>query len=79
MTRMILQYFFMVLKSSSILFLPSSSPHLLLALVKAFFFDLHLYVQDQGINEKGNKMADPHEGLTTQRRISADNMEMLDK
>ena len=44
-TRMTLQYFFMVLKSFSIAVLPSSSPHRLEALENAFFLDLHLYVQ----------------------------------
>lgn len=45
MTRMTLQYFFMVLKSFSIALLPSSSAQRLEALEKAFFLDLHLYVQ----------------------------------
>ena len=45
MTRMTLQYFFMVLKSFSITLLPSSSAQRLEALEKAFFLDLHLYVQ----------------------------------
>ena len=45
MTRITLQYFFIVLKSFSICLLPSSSAHRLEALEKAFFLDLHLYVQ----------------------------------
>ena len=46
MTRITLQYFFMVLKSFSITLLPSSSAQRLEALEKAFFLDLHLYVQN---------------------------------
>lgn len=42
MMRMTLQYFFMEAKSFSSCFLPSSSCHFLLYLVKAFFLDLYL-------------------------------------
>lgn len=47
MTRMTWQYFFMLLKSLSNCFLPSSSCHFLQYLVKAFFLDLCLQEQSR--------------------------------
>ena len=58
---MTLQYFFMVLKSFSIWRLPSSSPQRLEALEKAFFLDLHLYVQTSMgmVDETEEKIGEP--------------------
>ena len=42
MTRMTLQYFFILFKSSSITCMPRLSCHFLTLLVKAFFLDLYL-------------------------------------
>lgn len=47
MTRMTWQYFFMLLKSLSSCFLPSTSCHFLQYLVKAFFLDLCLQEQSR--------------------------------
>ena len=62
MTRMTLQYFFMVLKSLSITLLPSSSAQRLEALEKAFFLDLHLYVQTSmgTVDETEERMGKPN-------------------
>ena len=62
MTRITLQYFFMVLKSFSITLLPSSSAQRLEALEKAFFLDLHLYVQTSMgmVDETEERMGKPN-------------------
>lgn len=56
MTRMTWQYFFMLLKSFSSCFLPSSSCHFLQYLVKAFFLDLCLQEQSR-VGEGGRVQA----------------------
>lgn len=56
MTRMTWQYFFMLLKSFSSCFLPSSSCHFLQYLVKAFFLDLCLQEQSR-VGEGGRVRA----------------------
>lgn len=82
MTRITLQYFFMVSKSSSMLFLPSSSPHFLLDLVKAFFLDLHLYLQtgtkmDMWTQEE-TRGPTLMSAMFTQWRISTESIHLLD-
>ena len=49
MMRITLQYFFILLKSRSIDFLPASSCHFLMYLVKAFFLERDLYTTNHGL------------------------------
>ena len=64
MTRITWQYFFMLLKSFSSCFLPSSSCHFLQYLVKAFFLDLCLQGQSRVGEGAGRRPSSPLQGVS---------------